>query len=769
MSENENRLVKRLTVLLKKIHLVYSTKINEFLPKGIKSPLSEETLLPIGLISSGLLGNLYLKDFDDLVIRKLNPDYYGRYVDDMLFVIGDTSISDDINSFLHACFVERGILKIDENDNDNFALLGNPNYHLVIQKNKVIVEDFIHYESKAALMKFIRNIQRQRSEFRFLPDEDGVEKDFDEAAFSMQYSGSVNKIRSIKDFRQDKYGASTYLAHKIFLACYNTEEKKKDKKRTVQQILSFFRGNIALDFYSLWEKVFTYFIIENDVESLEKFKTQLVASINQMKSESIVFSSIQEALFETLRLSIAIPLSMDLSFELRDDIFKSDILVKAHYIRHANLFRHQYLGIKGINLTDYLLNDKVNLYSQNMVNENWQLDIKKAIILLAPHHIHYDDICHVLTLIKVNSYNPKTKSINESFTEIPHESYDIFIKANFDWQKLFADRTIKKPKCFLKETDLSKTYIDKRRKVHYYRIEDLDQDKEPFVNKRIAIANLNVEIGSSVIEHAALDEANLSISRRKNLFRIINEAISNKCNVLILPELSVPYQWLDLLIAESKKHNLAIIAGLTYLISKNKYAFNIVVTILPLKTKYYNTCVVLPRVKNHYAPKEIMFLRSYGFHLPNQHRLNMYHLYHWQKSYFSVYNCFELASIEDRALLKSKIDFVVATELNADTNYYSDIAGSWVRDIHAFFIQVNTAKFGDSRIMKPSKTAEKNMVIVKGGRNATALVDDIDIESLRRFQLPGYGVQEAIGGFKNTPPEYNQDDVRTRIKNKDFN
>ena len=47
------------------------------------------------------------------------------------------------------------------------------------------------------------------------------------------------------------------------------------------------------------------------------------------------------------------------------------------------------------------------------------------------------------------------------------------------------------------------------------------------------------------------------------------------------------------------------------------------------------------------------------------------------------------------------------------------------------FIQVNTSEYGDSRIMKPSKSVEKNMVVVKGGKNSTILIDDLDIDSLR--------------------------------------
>ena len=276
-----------------------------------------------------------------------------------------------------------------------------------------------------------------------------------------------------------------------------------------------------------------------------------------------------------------------------------------------------------------------------------------------------------------------------------------------------------------------------------------------------------MNVDKDIIEKTALNQVNLSSVRRKDLFRIINEAIANKCDMLVLPELSVPYQWIDLLAAECKKNQIAIIAGLTYLVTNSKYALNIVVTILPFTENNYNSCVIIPRVKNHYAPKEKTLLRSYGYHVPKEVK-SIYHLFHWKKSYFSVYNCFELASIEERCLMKSKVDFIVATELNSDTNYYSDIAGSWVRDIHSFFIQVNTSEYGDSRIMKPSKSVEKNMVVVKGGKNSTILIDDLDIDSLRKFQLPGYAGQDAKGIFKNTPPRFNQKDVKTRIDNEDF-
>ena len=45
--------------------------------------------LPIGNLTSQLFGNIYLNEFDHYAKRKLKIKYYGRYVDDMVFVHRD--------------------------------------------------------------------------------------------------------------------------------------------------------------------------------------------------------------------------------------------------------------------------------------------------------------------------------------------------------------------------------------------------------------------------------------------------------------------------------------------------------------------------------------------------------------------------------------------------------------------------------------------------------------------------------------------------------
>lgn len=106
---------------------------------------------------------------------------------------------------------------------------------------------------------------------------------------------------------------------------------------------------------------------------------------------------------------------------------------------------------------------------------------------------------------------------------------------------------------------------------------------------------------------------------------------------------------------------------------------------------------------------------------------------------------------------------MIAVEWNKDINYYSNILESLSRDMHCYCIQVNTSDYGDSRITRPSKTEEKDIIRTKGGVNSTILVGEIDIAELREFQLKEYALQKK-GRFKVTPPGFKNDIVLKKMK-----
>lgn len=108
-------------------------------------------------------------------------------------------------------------------------------------------------------------------------------------------------------------------------------------------------------------------------------------------------------------------------------------------------------------------------------------------------------------------------------------------------------------------------------------------------------------------------------------------------------------------------------------------------------------------------------------------------------------------------------NFLCQSKKESQTNY-SNILESLSRDIHCYCVQVNSSDYGDSRITKPSKTEDKDIMRTKGGINSTILVDEIDVSQIRDFQLKEYNLQAYDKKFKPTPPGFKPDVVMKKIK-----
>ena len=160
----------------------------------------------------------------------------------------------------------------------------------------------------------------------------------------------------------------------------------------------------------------------------------------------------------------------------------------------------------------------------------------------------------------------------------------------------------------------------------------------------------------------------------------------------------------------------------------------------------------LPRLKYFYAPEEAQTIEDNRLAVPSEITNRVYYIFKWKGAYFSAYNCFEIACIEDRSIMKSQVDFLTISEWNKDTTYYDNIVHSAARDLHCYVVQVNTSKYGHSCLVAPQKSVESNPVFIKGGNNAALLATQIEIEKLRNFQRTlGRNTDE----FKPLPPTFN--------------
>lgn len=91
----------------------------------------KDTGLPIGNLTSQVFGNVYMNEFDHWVKRELGMKYYGRYVDDMIFVHNDKSflqsivpqLSNFLYSKLHLTIHPQKIVLV--NANEGIPFLGH--------------------------------------------------------------------------------------------------------------------------------------------------------------------------------------------------------------------------------------------------------------------------------------------------------------------------------------------------------------------------------------------------------------------------------------------------------------------------------------------------------------------------------------------------------------------------------------------------------------------------------------------------------------------
>jgi hypothetical protein len=275
---------------------------------------------------------------------------------------------------------------------------------------------------------------------------------------------------------------------------------------------------------------------------------------------------------------------------------------------------------------------------------------------------------------------------------------------------------------------------------------------------KIGVANFNID--EKIFEPSYIRSPNIDPKRKKELVKILNQAISEKVDMIVLPECSIPYSWLHWIVNYAHKKQIGMVFGLEHIVSKQK-VYNLIVTLLPVKLEKYNSLFIDVRVKKHYSPEEERMLVGYGYQIPKV-KTNQA-IYNWHNVHFTTFNCFELADIHDRARFKSKVDLIVASEYNRDTKYFSNIVESSARDVHCYFVQSNSAHYGDNRIFQPTSSDYSDILKIKGGENSALLVGTLDIQKLRDFQCLSYDLQKG-GYFKPTPPDYDKDRVIERIK-----
>jgi predicted amidohydrolase len=276
---------------------------------------------------------------------------------------------------------------------------------------------------------------------------------------------------------------------------------------------------------------------------------------------------------------------------------------------------------------------------------------------------------------------------------------------------------------------------------------------------KLCVAIGNAELKLSNFKAALDHDPNRCYRRYRDLSIILDAAIEQKVDLLVLPENYLPLEWLPSISRFCANNQMGIVTGIEHIVSsaedsKFPEVYNLTAVILPYEHDRQKFAHVTYHNKVKYSPEEKLQIE--GYHC-SCHEGNSYQLFCWHDIWFPVYCCFELASIHDRALFRYYSDLIVAVEWNSDINYFGSIIESMCRDLHCYCIQANSSGPGDSRVLQPTRSEQRDIIKTKGGKNPCILTADIDIKALREYQSLSYSMQKDNPRFKPTPPDFNLD------------
>lgn len=769
----------------------YAVMLNSFVKSVIEKYsvlFSEEykgrRILPIGFLPSNVLGNWCLKKFDKAVTDGWNPLYFGRYVDDIIIVdkieknseiyvkvSNGTLRADELlayyltqcsrwNSIMgdFACDGKFALFEAGEGESPRFTLnhrydiSENSKSDIGLQNKKVKVFYFRHGESNAILQCFRNHIMHNKSEFRFLPEDEAV---FDANDYSEIYDidnkESINKLRGVDGISIDKFALSKLLGKYMRISGLIND---RVETRFAQDIAKIYDNHVIIDNYVTWEKVIEIFVVNDQWRALSTFLDRIFSAISKTKycfegkTDSMLQHSMKEYLYSAWVRALA-------------------LVWGARVGKHIEAYCKKFNKVTLEVLEDRRRYLRTRMYDKYMVpvlldvlNENW---------------IEAADDRKEVCLLDFSTVTDMALEQNCDYQYYPYmvTMYDLYIMRIVSWElkkeihlaggtEGWSIETIKKQYTEINFCIKERTLKDA---VFAWKLEEfggkaqlISVNGEKHHKLKIAVANL--EMKHDNFKKLVQGSPNRSYARYKGISHIVNCAIAEKSDMLVLPEASIPIEWLATVVRTCAKNDMALIAGIEHIIYKDR-VYNYTAVILPYEEEGYRCAVLSMHLKNHYAPQEKEDIHGYRLTEENG---SGYELYQWKDCWFSVYCCFELACITDRALFSSYADMVVAVEWNRDTNYYSSILESLSRDLHCYCVQVNSSDYGDSRITMPSRTEVKDILKTKGGNNDTVLVGTIDVEKLREFQFKEYNLQKLDKSFKPTPPLFDKEIIRKKIQ-----
>jgi len=260
-------------------------------------------------------------------------------------------------------------------------------------------------------------------------------------------------------------------------------------------------------------------------------------------------------------------------------------------------------------------------------------------------------------------------------------------------------------------------------------------------NWKPRIAITSIEGSDEEWAGAADGSPQLTLARYRKLNAIMDAVVASRQrpDYVILPECLLPRRWAMSMVGKMLPRGVSVICGLEY--RADTTAANALhnEALVALRTSFlgYPAGLFLLQPKRQAAWRERQLLAdSFGKSLadPPANCLN-HPVYHHESFSFGVLICSELTDIANRERFQGRVDALFIPEWNQDIESFATLVEASALDVHAYIVQANNRRYGDSRMRGPLKEPYlRDLIRVKGGLNDYFVVGDIEHVALRQFQ-----------------------------------
>lgn len=250
--------------------------------------------------------------------------------------------------------------------------------------------------------------------------------------------------------------------------------------------------------------------------------------------------------------------------------------------------------------------------------------------------------------------------------------------------------------------------------------------------------------------------------RKAQKFKIdaaIEEAIARKSTMLVMPEMTIPEEYLMGYVSKLAKYEIILIAGLEYRI-KGKMAQNVTVVSIPVKKELNplgRNYILFEQVKNFPMADEVSSLKRAKVRYYSNESLYIFRTTFWYD--FSVLTCSDFLSLTLRWILQKEIQTLFVPAQNIDNTTYEVLANTCIRDLHCIAVVCNNSYLSKSFTLAPFYKDYQRYLFEHGGKTKPEFhTFEIDPGIFKEVQSVGKGdIPFRILGTEKPNPDYSID------------